>query len=277
MAATARKLTDLAYLPDDEARVVKLLVDVTSRQSIDEAVSTALSKFHRLDVVVNNAGYSLRGDTENASPDAARHLMDTMFWGTVHLTTHAMRVMREVNPQSGSQGGVVLNVSSMGGRAAFAGNAFYHASKFAVEGFTESVSREVRSDWNIHFCLVEPGGVKTDYAGRSMVHIEPHPAYAAPDTPARLLDQYLDNPDSTKNWADPEAVANAMYNIAARGKPVPLRMPLGPDSWGLLKSENEKNGRVLDEVKDFSLSVGKEGQFESLAFLHGESKSLELK
>jgi NAD(P)-dependent dehydrogenase (short-subunit alcohol dehydrogenase family) len=257
-------------LPDNDARVVKLIVDVTSRQSIDDAVATALSRFHRLDVVVNNAGYSLRGDTENATEAAARHLVDTMFWGTVHVTRHAMRVMREVNPLNGPPGGVVLNVSSMGGRAGFPGNAFYHAAKFAVEGFTESVSKEVRPEWNIHFCLIEPGGVKTDYLSRSMIQIEPHPAYSAPDTPARLLDQYMDDPEASKSWADVDAVTRAMYTILASGKAIPLRVPLGPDSWGVLKLENDKAGQLLDEWKDFAVGVGKEGQFESLGFLHGK-------
>ncbi|AEO69781.1 uncharacterized protein THITE_2020551, partial [Thermothielavioides terrestris NRRL 8126] len=142
VVATARKVADLAYLPDSNSHVLKLSVDVSLRQSIDNAVAAAIAHFGRLDVVVNNAGYSLRGDTENATEDAARHLVDTMFWGTVYLTRHAMRIMREVNPQTGQQGGVVLNVSSMGGRAAFPGNAFYHAAKFAIEGFTESVSKE---------------------------------------------------------------------------------------------------------------------------------------
>jgi NAD(P)-dependent dehydrogenase (short-subunit alcohol dehydrogenase family) len=271
VAVTARKFSDLAYLSDDDVNVLKLIVDVTSRQSIDEAVATALKTFGRLDVVVNNAGYALRGDTENATEDAARRLVDTMFWGTVHLTRHAMRVMREVNPQSGAQGGVVLNVSSMGGRIAYPGHAFYHAAKFAVEGFTESVSKEVRPEWNIHFCLIEPGGVKTDYATRSAMSIEPHPAYAAPDTPTRLIEGYLRDPEASKNWANVDNVTKAMYKIVADGNEIPLRVPLGPDAWGMLKFENEKNGKMLDEWKSFSTSVGEEGQLESINFLRGES------
>ncbi|KAL2133302.1 hypothetical protein VTI74DRAFT_2568 [Chaetomium olivicolor] len=196
--------------------------------------------------------------------------METMFWGTVHLTRHAMRIMREVNPQNGPQGGVVLNVSSMGGRVAVAGNAFYHAAKFAVEGFTESVSREVRPEWNTHFCLIEPGGVKTDFVDRSMVKIEPHPAYAAPDTPARLLEKYIQDPEASKSWADVGSVTKAMYTIVASGNEIPLRVPLGPDAWGLLKLENEKNAKLLDEWREFSVGVGKEGQFESLKFMHGQ-------
>jgi len=267
VAATARRLDDLAYLADDDQNVLKLIVEVTSRESIDDAVGSALSRFGRLDVVVNNAGYSLRGDTENAAEHAARHLVETMFWGTVHLTRHAMRVMREVNPQNGSRGGVVLNVSSMGGRVAFPGNAFYHAAKFAVEGFTESVSKEVRPEWNIHFSLIEPGGVKTDYSHRSMVTVAPHPAYAAADTPTRLIEAYMNDPQASKNWAEVGGVTKAMYAIVTSGKAIPLRVPLGPDAWGMLKLETDKAARVLEELRDFSVGVGKEGQFESLQFL----------
>jgi NAD(P)-dependent dehydrogenase (short-subunit alcohol dehydrogenase family) len=262
-------MADLDYLPDNDRTVLKLIVEATSRSTIDDAVSAALSAFGRLDVVVNNAGYSLRGDTENASEEAARHLVETMFWGTVHLTRHAMRVMREVNPQNGTQGGVVLNVSSMGGRVAFPGNAFYHAAKFAVEGFTESVAKEVRPEWNIHFCLIEPGGVKTDYATRSMVTVEPHPAYAAADSPTRVIERYMEDPEASKNWADVGNVTKAMYGIVASGKEIPLRLPLGPDAWGMLKLENDKAGRMLDEWQELSVGVGKEGQFESLEFLRG--------
>lgn len=270
LVATARKVADLAYLPDNDANILKLSVDVTSRQSIDDAVAASLARFGRLDVVINNAGYSLRGDTENATEEAARRLVETMFWGTVSLTQHAMRIMREVNPQTGHQGGVVLNVSSMGGRVAFPGNAFYHAAKFAIEGFTESVSKEVRPEWNTHFCLIEPGGVKTDYASRSMVSIEPHPAYAALDTPTRVIERYMQDPELSKNWADVDAITKAMYAIVAGGKQIPLRVPLGPDAWGMLKLENDKNGKALDEWKDFSISAGKAGQFESLSFMQSK-------
>lgn len=250
--------------------MLKLIVEVTSRKSIDDAVDAALSRFGRLDVVVNNAGYSLRGDTENATEDAARHQVETMFWGTVHLTRHAMRVMREINPQTGSQGGVVLNVSSLGGRVAFPGNAFYHAAKFAVEGFTESVSKEMRPEWNVHFSLIEPGGVKTDYLHRSMRTVEPHPAYAAADTPTRLIESYMDDPEAVKNWAEVDDVTKAMYAIVANGKEIPLRVPLGPDAWGMLKLENDKSARELEELREFSTGVGKKGQFESLQFLQKE-------
>ncbi|KAK0715541.1 short-chain dehydrogenase [Lasiosphaeris hirsuta] len=265
LVATARTpSTGLAFLPDSP-NTLKLALDVTSRASLDAAVAAALERFGRLDVVVNNAGYALVGDTENAADADARRVLDTNFWGTVDLTKHAMRVLREDNgANGGQQGGVVVNVTSLGGRAAFPGNAFYHAAKFAVEGFTESVAKEVRPEWNVHFCLIEPGGVQTGFVKSGQKTIAPHPAYAAPDTPARVLDSYRENPEATKNWADPDVIAAAIYGVVGSGRVIPLRVPLGPDSWGVLKNANIKDGENLDSLKELAISAGKPGQLESV-------------
>lgn len=124
--------------------VLKVALDVTSQESVDTAIAAALNKFGRIDVLVNNAGYSVMGDSESTTDEQARQVVETDFWGTVKLTLQAMRIMREENPKTGSCGGVVMNVTSVGGFIGLPGSAFYNASKFAVEGFTESVSREVR-------------------------------------------------------------------------------------------------------------------------------------
>lgn len=147
VVATARKLSALSSLPEGP-NVLKLSLDVTSKASIDAATKAALAKFGRLDVVVNNAGYGLYGDTESTTDEQARKQLDTNFWGAVDITKEAMRIMREENPKTGPQGGVVVQISSLGGRVGFAGGAFYHASKFALEGFTEAVAKEVHPDWN---------------------------------------------------------------------------------------------------------------------------------
>lgn len=93
------------------------------------------------------------GDTESfvgAAEDMAkaRGVMETNFWGVAQICAHAVRVFRDVNAKNGQIGGAVLNITSIGGFAGFPGSAFYHASKFAVEGLTESMSKEVRADWN---------------------------------------------------------------------------------------------------------------------------------
>lgn len=248
-------------------------LDVTSEDSIDAAVNAAVSKFGRIDVLVNNAGYALQGDTESALlPDGqsqARKVVETNFWGTARLSLHAIRIFRDENPKGGQQGGVVLNVTSLGGFAGFPGSAFYHAGKFAVEGFTESISKEVRPDWNIHFCLIEPGGTSTRFTDAdSMDWLSRHPAYEAADSPARIIEGYIKNPDYQKTWTPAERVATAMYQVVARSKdkPLPMRLPLTEGAWQVIKSDIAAVDKELEEIKALSLSVeiddaNKAGQF----------------
>ncbi|KAH8654731.1 hypothetical protein BGZ61DRAFT_571546 [Ilyonectria robusta] len=159
---------------------------------------------------------------------------------------------------------VVISHSRQGGCA------YYNASKFAVEGFTEYVSREVRPEWNIHFCLIEPGGVATRFTGSNMVRAASHPAYTAPDSPSRILETYIMNEENRKTWSSPEAVAAGMYEVVSRGRRIPLRVPLGPDAWGLVKEEIKHIDQDLNESKDLSCQVGSAQQFESIQFLRKE-------
>lgn len=246
---------------------------MTSEEAIDAAVASAVSKFGRIDVMVNNAGYGLMGDTESMlQPEGlvkARKVVETDLWGSLRLTIQAVRVFRDENTKTGQQGGVVLNVTSMGGFAGFPGTAFYHAAKFGVEGFTESISKEVRPEWNIHFCLVEPGGTRTNFASSSNMDWMPqHPAYAASDSPSRVLEGYVKDPNMQKTWTPAERVASAMYEVVARAttKSIPMRLPLTRGAWAIVKAEVAAVDKELDEVKELSFSVeidnaNKAGQF----------------
>jgi NAD(P)-dependent dehydrogenase (short-subunit alcohol dehydrogenase family) len=145
--ATARNQADLSYLPDNNPEVLKLTLDVTSVVSVDAAFAAAAEHFgedFHLDVVVNNAGYSLSGDTEGATEEEMHQVMETLFFGTVRMTTRSISVMRQAKDR---QGGLIFQISSLAGLCAFPGHAFYHAGKFAVEGFSESVAREMHPDW----------------------------------------------------------------------------------------------------------------------------------
>ncbi|KAI0474186.1 NAD(P)-binding protein [Xylariaceae sp. FL0804] len=257
VVATARNPSTLADIPDGP-NVLKLALDVTSTPSIEAALSDALLRFGRVDVVVNNAGYGLEGDTEGAGDDESHALMDTNFWGMVDITKRALGIMRDENPKSGSRqrGGVVLNVSSVGGFLGFPAGAFYHASKFAMEGWSEAVAKELPADWNIHLCNIEPGGVKTNYATTSMKHMSKrHPAYADPRYPTNLQISYREKPENRESWVEPDAVAAAMHLIVSRGRRIPIRLPLGPDSFGLISQEIDNVKRDLEEHKEISLSV----------------------
>ncbi|KAI1822453.1 retinol dehydrogenase 8 [Xylaria intraflava] len=262
LIATARNASRLnEHLPQSE-RVHTIDLDVTSEDAIDTAIKIALSKFGRIDVMVNNAGYGLMGDTESAlQPDGqakARKVVETDFWGTARLCLHAIQVFRDENPKTGQQGGVVLNVTSLGGFAGFPGTAFYHAAKFGVEGFTEGISKEVRPEWNIHFSLIEPGGTSTNFASSSsMDWLVPHPAYAAADSPTRLLEGYVRDPNMQKTWTPAARVALAMYKVVVRARDtsIPVRLPLTEGAWQVIKAEVAAVDKELDEVKELSLSV----------------------
>ena len=117
----------LSYL-EDSPSVLKLSLDVTSESARTAALSAAVEQFGRIDVLCNNAGYGLYGDTEALTEEQMRGQMETNFWGPLGLTREAVRIFREVNPKSGSMGGTVVQVSSIGGRVAFSGGALYHAS-----------------------------------------------------------------------------------------------------------------------------------------------------
>lgn len=256
--ATARKPASLSSIPNGP-NVLKLQLDVTSTASIEVALSTTLSHFHRIDVVVNNAGYTLAGDTEAAGDTESRALMDTNFWGMVDVTKRCLGIMRDENVKgNGQQGGVVLNVSSMGGWFGFPACSFYHASKFAMEGWTEAVAKELPTEWNIHLCNVEPGGVKTKYASSSMKTMEQrHPAYADPSYPTNALLAYMTDPRSSEGWAEPEAIAAAMYRIVSRGERIPIRVPLGVDAHQMIIADIESTEKELEGLKDLSMSVAR--------------------
>lgn len=150
MVATARNVSTLSYLPD-ESRILKTTLDVTSPESVKAAfvaVAEHFGKDFHLDVCVNNAGYSLSGDTENAREQEAHDEIETLFFGTARITTRAIENMRQSEDH---RGGLIFNISSLAGICAFPGHAYYHAGKFAVEGWTESVAREMHKDWNSEY------------------------------------------------------------------------------------------------------------------------------
>ncbi|PYH96676.1 short-chain dehydrogenase [Aspergillus ellipticus CBS 707.79] len=270
LVATARNPSSLSPIPSSP-NVLKLALDVTSAASIEAALRATLAAFGRIDILVNNAGYALVGDTEVATDAESRALLDTNFWGMVNVTKPVLGVMRERNGENGgARGGVVLNISSMGGFIGFPGNAFYHASKFAMEGWTEAVAKEMPAEWNIHLCNIEPGGVKTNYATSSMKMLENgrHPAYAAdPSYPTNMLLAYKKDEKSRSSWAEPEAVAGALYHLVSRGQRIPIRVPLGADAWGMISMELEKIKTEFEKLKELSLSVGEAKQLDSIGFL----------
>jgi hypothetical protein len=110
--------------------------------------------------------------------------------------------------------------------------------------------------------------VQTNYATTSTKKIPIHPAYAAEDSPTRVLERYIDDEENRRRWSRAEDVAEAMYRVAdAGGRKIPLRVPLGPDAWGLMKAEFGRMEAELDEIRPISIGVGHKDQLGSVEFL----------
>ena len=171
VAATARDVASLHDLAESYGgALLPITLDVTDRPAVGRAVHQAVDRFGRLDVVVNNAGYGLFGAVEEISEQQLRGQIETNLFGAVWVTQAALPHMR-------AQGsGHLVQVSSIGGVAAFPLLGGYHASKWALEGLSEALAQEV-GGLGIKVTLIEPAPFATDWAGSSGVHADPNPAY----------------------------------------------------------------------------------------------------
>jgi len=139
----------------------KYRLDVTDKDSIKKAVSQTIKDFGKIDVLLNNAGYGAMGPLEAATDNEIKRQFDVNLFGLLDVTRAVLPNMRR------NKSGIIINISSVGGRMTFPLLSLYHGTKFAVEGISESMNYEL-NPLGIKVRLVEPGGVKTDFAGRSM-------------------------------------------------------------------------------------------------------------
>lgn len=220
LVATARdpsRLEDLVKSYGDKVRTAPL--DVTDEREAYGAVQVALDAFGRLDVVVNNAGYGDIAPFEQLSSERFKAVVDTNFYGVVNVCRAAIPIMRK------QRSGCILQISSVGGRLARPGNSPYHAAKWAVGGFTESLAQEV-APFGVKVCALEPGGMRTNWGAR-----------ANQDTPD-LLPEYEPSVGSfakalASYWgretSDPVKVAQVILRLAAVDR-LPAHLLLGSDA-----------------------------------------------
>ncbi|KAL8771383.1 MAG: hypothetical protein Q9203_004959 [Teloschistes exilis] len=218
-------------------------LDVTSPESISSAFASTLAKFHRIDVVINNAGYGLAGVLEELSDEQIQREMDVNFFGVVKITRAAIRVMREVNSPSG---GLIVQMTSIGGQLGMPLLSSYCSSKWAVEGLTESVMKEMKPEWNIRFMCVEPGGFRTDWAHKSMEYPERGMEVAAYD---HLKVREGIRAMAEAQEGDPVKGAEAIYRLSLLKDP-PLRVPLGSEAFDAMALKIKTYGETLREFED---------------------------
>ncbi|WP_037911629.1 SDR family NAD(P)-dependent oxidoreductase [Actinacidiphila yeochonensis] len=201
----------------DQVAVVPL--DVTDQVQVRAAVRTAVDRFGRLDVLVNNAGYANVAPVEDVDFDDFRAQIDTNLLGVVRLTQAALPVLRE----QGS--GHIVQVSSVGGRLATPGLSAYQSAKWAVGGFSSVLAREV-GPLGVKVTVLEPGGMATDWAGSSMRIADIRPEYEA--TVGRMAAMH--DSGAATSASDPAKVARLVLDVAAMEEP-PLRLLVGPDAY----------------------------------------------
>ncbi|SHM76829.1 SDR family oxidoreductase [Mucilaginibacter sp. OK098] len=202
-------------------------LDVTDKLSIQNTVAAGIEKFGKIDVLVNNAGYGALGALEAATEEQVKQQFDVNLFGLIEVTKAVLPGMRQ------QKSGIIINVSSVGGRITFPFCSLYHATKFAVEGLTESLQYEL-NPLGIRLKIVEPGGYKTEFAGRSMN------LFGANDLndykPA--FDNFiamLDNWPMSENIGE---VADAIYEAATDGTEK-LRYPVGHDAAQLIEARQQ--------------------------------------
>ena len=242
LVATARDPEQLRDLVDHYGdRVRAIALDVADPAAARAAVATATSVFGSLDVVVNNAGYANINSIEDVAEDDFRTQFETNFFGVFHVTRAALPVLRA------QRHGHIVQIASIGGRLGSPGLGAYQSAKWAVEGFSEVLAKEV-APFGVKVTIVEPGGFRTDWAGASMRVDDLRAEYK------ETIGAVTRSPDAMRG--DPAKGALAIVKLAALEQP-PLRLLLGTDAIALAqmitarRAEEDATWKALSASTDF--------------------------
>jgi NAD(P)-dependent dehydrogenase (short-subunit alcohol dehydrogenase family) len=254
VVAGARRTGELAPLVAQYGERVKpVKLEVRDEAAAKAAVQLAVDAFGRLDVLVNNAGYGQFAPFEQVSAEDFQAIMDTCFYGVVYTTRAAVPVMRK------QKSGHIFQVSSVGGRHAVPGNTPYHAAKWAVGGFSDSLAMEV-APFGVKVCTLEPGGIRTNWARRAVQN--------APD----LLPEYEATVGSflkilrgfeRRAEGDPRKIADVIVQLANCDE-VPVRLVLGVDAEKRVQQAEAARASEAEKWRYLTVStVFEDGRFDS--------------
>jgi NAD(P)-dependent dehydrogenase (short-subunit alcohol dehydrogenase family) len=245
--AAARKPEQLVELESRYGENIRSVpLDVTNEEQANVAFGAAIANFGRLDVLVNNAGYGYVCPVEDTSLADFRAQIETNLFGVIIMTKAVLPYFRE------RRAGHIIQVSSIAGRVGPAGRAAYAAAKFGVEGFSESLSREI-GPLGVKVTIVEPGGFRTDFAGSSTELSEGRSEYdSTVGASVRFQRSY-----NGKQPGDPAKAATVLLHVASLSEP-PLRLLLGSDCYAaaeksaLEKLESDRRWKDLSLSTDYS-------------------------
>jgi NAD(P)-dependent dehydrogenase (short-subunit alcohol dehydrogenase family) len=245
VVATARHTDQLTDLVERYgARVLAFPLDVTIEEEGKAAVEGAVERFGRVDVLVNNAGYGDARPFEQIPSAEFRQLVETCLFGVVNLTRAVLPVMRR------QRNGHIIQISSLGGRTAFPGNAAYFASKWAVSGFTESLALET-APFGVKVTALEPGAMRTNWGKRAHAAREPLlPEYeSSVGASAKHMEAYWGNESG-----DPAKVARVVLDVA-NAETLPPHILLGSDAFRLARQAEQARAADADRWRAVSASI----------------------
>ncbi|MCF0041044.1 oxidoreductase [Dyadobacter fanqingshengii] len=247
VAATSRSLEDLQKaVGNDSTQFLPLATNLKSEASVQEAIEKTVAHFGRIDVVVNNAGYGLLGSVEELSDSEVRDNFEVNVFGIFTVIRKAMPYLRA------QRSGHILNISSIGGfMGGFPGFGAYCATKFAVNGLSESLAEEVRA-FGVHVTIVEPGYFRTNFLTDSSIGL-----------PKIQIEDYKEVRDSQnahqneingKQPGDPEKAADAMIRIVSEANP-PMNLFLGSDAFAIANGKIAAVQKELADWQDLTVST----------------------
>ena len=246
VVVTARnkaKIEDL--VSDNGENAIALTLDVTDKAQVRDAVKQAVEKFGRIDVLVNNAGIGYFSSAEESVEKEVRDMFEINFWGLMDVTTQVLPYMRK------QKSGHILNFSSIGGLTSFPTLGYYNASKYAVEGISESMWQEL-APFGIKVTLVEPSGFRTDWSGRSSVKTQT----SIDDYKGTIVEQRLKGvaQSAGQEAGDPVKAAQALIDVV-ESKESPNHLLLGKMAYDAAYLKIEALKKDFEAWKETTLGA----------------------
>lgn len=249
VAATSRSLEDLREAVGENENFLPLAVNILSEESVEESIKNTVEHFGSIDFVVNNAGYGLAGALEELTDAETRQNFDVNVFGSLNVIRKVLPYLRK------QQSGHIFNVSSIGGfTGSFPGFGIYCATKFAVQGFTESLAEEVK-DFGIKATIVSPGYFRTNFLNDSSLNV-----------PKNQLQEYKtvrdvqaahENEINGNQQGDPQKAALAFIKTADMQNP-PVHLFLGQDAYDMAEVKIQAVRNNMEAVREFATATGYE-------------------
>ena len=236
VVATVRSNPEALTAQFNNDNLLVISLDVTQEAQVPEAVNKAIAKFGTIDVLLNNAGFGLLAAVEEGTDKEIRHMYDTNVFGTLNVLRHLLPVLRQ------QRSGHIINITSLGGLSGSAGWGLYNSTKFAVEGISEALAKEL-APLNIFVTAVEPGYFRTNFMDNSSLNTALHSIDDYKDTVGKVRANaaHVNNTQP----GDPQKLAAALIAIVSAPKP-PVHLPLGRDALAAYRTKTANFQQDID-------------------------------